>query len=91
MVETSVASGTLDSGNNIVYVNRNGTLRSLFEDEQALDSTKNDRSSGVVIGDVNGDTWLDVVISNETTGGHDVATRIKRTTCISTRRPRPIT
>ena len=26
-----------------------------------------------MIGDVNGDTWLDVVISNETTGGHDVA------------------
>ena len=65
--------GTLDSGTNIVYVNRNGTLRSLFDDEQSLDSAKNDRSSGVVIGDVNGDTKLDVVISNETTGGHDVA------------------
>ncbi len=56
MVETQRGGGTLDSGTNIVYVNRNGTLRSLFDDEQALDSTKNDRSSGVVIGDVNGDT-----------------------------------
>ena len=72
MVETQRGEGTLDSGTNIVYVNRNGTLRSLFDDEQSLDSTKNDRSSGVVIGDVNGDTKLDVVISNETTGGHDV-------------------
>ena len=72
MVETMRGEGTPESGTNIVYVNRNGTLASLFQDEQALDSAKGDRSSGVVIGDVNGDTWLDVVISNETTGGHDV-------------------
>ena len=60
------------TGYNTVYVNRNGTLQSLFNDEQALDSAKHDRSSGVVIGDVNGDNKLDVVISNETTGDHDV-------------------
>ena len=56
MVETMRGEGTLDSGTNVVYVNRNGTLRSLFDDEQSLDGAKNDRSSGVVIGDVNGDT-----------------------------------
>jgi hypothetical protein len=55
MVETMRGAGVPGSGTNVVYVNRNGTLRSLFDDEQSLDSTKNDRSSGVVIGDVNGD------------------------------------
>ena len=49
-------------------MNRHGTLRSLFDDEQALDGAKHDRSSGVVIGDVNSDGKLDVIISNETTG-----------------------
>jgi hypothetical protein len=70
MVESVRGNGT--DGTNSVYVNRNGTLTSLFEDEQSLDSARHDRSSSVAIGDVNGDGKLDVIISNETTGGHDV-------------------
>jgi hypothetical protein len=68
MIEAVPADGT--TGNNWVYVNRAGTLASLFESGnlQALDSSRHDRSSGVVIGDVNNDNKLDVIITNETPG-----------------------
>ena len=68
MVETVRADG--NNGTNYVYVNTNG-LQSLFVDEQPLDNQKHDRSSSAVIGDVNNDGRLDVIVTNETPGQQD--------------------
>ena len=73
MVETMRGDGTPGSGTNIVYVNATARCRACSKTSNRSMARRHDRSSGVVIGDVNGDTKLDVVISNETTGGHDVA------------------
>ena len=56
-------------------MNRTARCRAFSTSAQPLDAAKHDRSSGVVIGDVNGDSKLDVVISNETTGGKRPADR----------------
>jgi hypothetical protein len=67
MIETIRANGSLVATNTL-YVNAAGTLQSLLAGAQPLDAAKHDRSSSVVIGDVNNDGRLDVIVTNETEG-----------------------
>jgi hypothetical protein len=69
MVETVRGDGTSGgtSDVNTIYVNRTGTLQSLLEDDQPLDTTHY-RSSTAAVGDVNNDGKLDIVVANETPG-----------------------
>ena len=69
VVETVRADGTSGATGdvNTVYVNRGGTLESLLTGAQPLDDTHN-RSSTAVVGDVDNDGRLDIVVANETPG-----------------------
>ncbi len=67
MVESIRANGSLVA-TNMLYVNTLGTLASLHFGAQPLDAAKHDRSAAVLVGDVNNDSRLDVIIINETEG-----------------------